>query len=191
MIKKIREFGNKKYVKIAKSILNVFIIMFVIGFFISVILQRVSDNKLSFFSYRMFTVISESMVPKYKINDVLIAKEVEPSKIKVGDDISYTGRKGDLNNKVVTHQVVGIEKGEDNKYKFRTRGLANIVEDPIIDEDQILGKIVYKPWTLSLIYKIIGTNVGFLLFIIIPIMFIIGSEIISILLEKEEKRRAQ
>ena len=51
--------------------------------------------------------------------------------------------------------------------------------------------IVYKSILLSTIYKIVSTDIGFYLFIIIPIMFIIGSEIISTLMSKEEKRRNQ
>ena len=51
--------------------------------------------------------------------------------------------------------------------------------------------VTYKSLLLTLVYKIIGTKVGFYLFIIIPIMFIIGSEIIATLLDKEEERRAK
>ena len=44
---------------------------------------------------------------------------------------------------------------------------------------------------LSLVYRIVGTKIGFYLCIIIPILFIIGSEMIATLLEKEEERRAK
>lgn len=67
--------------------------MFLVAFIVVVCLQRFSDNKISFFNYRMFTVISGSMKPKYDIGDVLISKKEDPSKIKVGDTISYLGTK--------------------------------------------------------------------------------------------------
>ena len=38
-------------------------------------------------------------------------------------------------------------------------------------------------------YKIVSTNIGFYLFIIVPILYIIISEIISTLINKEEKKR--
>jgi signal peptidase len=185
-LKKLKE--NKIY-QIIRKILKVFIVIVLLGFVLVVFLQRFSDNKISFFNYRMFTVISGSMEPKYKIGDVLIAKDVEASKIKVGDAISYEGKSGTFINKVITHEVIGIEKDETGKYVFRTKGLANIIEDPIVSEDQLYGVIIYKEPLLSAIYKIIQTNMGFYLFIIVPIMYIVGSEIISVLLEKEEKRR--
>ena len=74
------------------------------------------------------------------------------------------------------------EKDENGKYVFHTKGLANLVEDPIVDESQVYGVVVYKSIMLSLVYKIVSTNIGFYLFIIVPIFYIIGSEIISTLL---------
>lgn len=182
---------KNKVIGIIKTILNTLIGILLVAFVVVVCLQRFSDNKISIFNYRMFTVVSESMKPKYSIGDVLIAKEVEPSKVKVGDTISYQGKVGDLANKVITHRVVKIEIDENGKYLFHAKGLANIVEDPVLTEDQLYGVVVYKSHILSLVYRIVGTRIGFYLFIIVPILYIIGSEIIGGLLEKEEKRRAK
>lgn len=183
---------KEKSKKIGKILLTTFRIIIGIAFaaFILVVcLQRFSDNKISFFNYRMFTVVSQSMTPKYDIGDVLISKEMSPSKIKEGDVISYLGNYGDFNGKVITHRVVNIEKRADGKYYFRAKGDANIVEDPIVVEEQLYGVVVYKSVILSLVYRIVGTKVGFYLFIIIPILFIIATEVITSLLEKEEERR--
>ena len=64
-----------------------------------------------------------------------------------------------------------------------------MVEDPVVYYDQLYGVIIYKASILSFMYKIISTKYGLFLFIIIPLFYIIGSEILSIMLEKEEKRR--
>ena len=175
--------------KIVLAVVRVLIGIAFALFILVVCLQRFSDNKLSFFNFRMFTVVSQSMTPKYDIGDVLISKETDPSKIEEGDVISYLGSAGDFSGKVITHRVIASEKREDGKYYFRTKGDANIVEDPIVVEDQLYGVVVYKSVILSLVYRIVGTKVGFYLFIIIPILFIIGSEMITTLLEKEEERR--
>ena len=42
---------------------------------------------------------------------------------------------------------------------------------------------------MSFIYKKVNTKSGLFLFVILPIFYIIGSEILGSLLEKEEKRR--
>jgi len=179
----------KKIGKILLTIIRVVIGILLAAFVLVVCLQRFSDNKISFFNYRMFTVVSQSMTPKYDIGDVLVSKDVDPSKVKEGDVISYSGNYGDFSGKVITHRVVNVEKREDGKYYYRTKGDANIVEDPIVVENQLYGVVVYKSMILSLVYRIVGTKVGFYLFIIIPILFIIGSEIITTMLEKEEERR--
>ena len=74
---------------------------------------------------------------------------------------------------------------------FHTKGLANLVEDPIVSESQVYGVVIYRSIILSIIYKIVGSNIGFYLFIILPLLFIIGSEIISTLLAKEDERRSK
>ena len=101
---------SKKILKIIKNILNVIVVVFILLFILVVCLLRFSDNKLSFFNYRMFTVVTGSMVPKYNVGDVLISKSIEPSKVKVGDTISYLGSQGSFKNKIVTHQVIEIEQ---------------------------------------------------------------------------------
>ena len=184
----MKALREKKAFKICSVLFKIVVFILMVGFILSVCLQRFSNNKLSIFNYRMFTVISGSMEPKYKIGDVLIAKEIEPSKIKVGDTISYLGKQNSFKDKVVTHQVTRIET-LDGKYYFHTKGLTNIVEDPVVYENQLYGKVIYKSKIISLVYKIVSTSVGFYLFIIIPVLYIISSEIIITLLDKEEKKR--
>jgi signal peptidase len=188
-MKKLMEIKNSKAYKIVATIAQIMFVVILVGFIIVVCLQRFSDNKISFFNYRMFTVISGSMEPKYKIGDVLISKEVDPSTIKVGDAVSYLGTAGDFKDKVITHEVVSIKTDEDGKYLFQTKGLANLFEDPTISESQIYGVVIYRSIILSIIYRIVGTTIGFYLFIILPLLFIIGSEILSTMLEKEDERR--
>ena len=186
-MKKIRE--NKAF-RIVKGIINILLMIFCILFVLVVCLQRFSNNKLSFFDYRMFTVVSGSMEPRYMIGDVLIAKHVPAEEIKVGDSISYLGKRGSFNGMIITHEVIDIEKDASGKYIYHTKGLTNIVEDPIVDYDQVYGKIIRKSVILSFIYMIVGSKYGIFLFIIIPLFYIIGSEILSFMLEKEEKRRS-
>ncbi|NLL01806.1 MAG: signal peptidase I [Mollicutes bacterium] len=180
---------NNKLVKILFKIIKGFLVILMLAFIITVYLQRFSNNKVSFFNYRMFTVATSSMEPRYVIGDVLFAKKVEPSEIKVGDAISYEGRVGSFKDKIITHEVVKIVKDNNGKYVFHAKGRANIVEDPIVYEDQLYGIVVYKSRILSFVYKIIKTTTGFFLFIIIPLVGIIGYELISTLLAKEDKRR--
>ena len=175
--------------KIIFKVLKYFFIVIFVLFVSMVCLQRFSNNRISMFNFRLFTVISGSMEPKYKIGDVLVAVETKPEDVKVGDVISYLGNKGSFADKVITHQVVKIEKGRDGKYYYHSKGLANAIEDPIVAEDQLYGVVKYRVMILSLVYKVVGTPLGFFIFVVLPILYIIGSELVISLLEKEKKRR--
>ncbi|MDD2238963.1 MAG: signal peptidase I [Bacilli bacterium] len=190
-MKKLKELINIKGLKVLINIIYFIFIVFILSFIITVYLQRFSENKMSFFNYRIFTVVTASMEPKYKIGDVLLSKEVEPSTIKPGDDISYFGSSGDIKGKIVTHQVISVETNSRGEYLFRAKGLGNIIEDPTIYESQLLGVVTYKINSLSFLYKIIATDIGFYLCIIVPLVGIIGYEIAITMFNIEDKKRSK
>lgn len=179
----------KKVFKIISTIIKGCFAVVIIAFILSVCIQRFSNNKLSFMNYRIFTVITGSMEPKYVVGDVLISKTTKPENIKVGDTVSYLGNSGSFNGKIVTHEVINIEKDVNNSLVFHTKGLANLVEDPVVSGNQIYGVVVHKVYLLSWIYKMVSTKLGMIFLIIIPLIFIISSEVLSTLLEKEEEKR--
>ena len=181
----------KKAFKIIKYIVNTLVTLFVILFLLMVCLQRFSNNEVSFFNYRLFTVASGSMAPQYNIGDVLIAKETAPEDIKVGDSLTYLGNSGTFTGKVVTHEVTRIEKTTSGEYIFHTKGKANLIEDPPVYQKQVYGVIVWNPKILSFIYKIVGTQYGLFIFVVLPIFYIIGSEMLTAMIENEEKRRKE
>lgn len=190
-MKKLKELTNNKGLKTLINIVNIIFVLFVVVFIITVYLQRFSDNKLSFFNYRIFTVVTSSMEPKYKIGDVLLSKAVDPSTIKPGDDISYFGSSGDVKGKIVTHQVISVETNTRGEYLFRAKGLSNIIEDPTVYENQLIGVVTYKINTLSFLYKIIASDIGFYICIIVPLVGVIGYEIAITMFNIEDKKRSK
>lgn len=179
----------KKIGKVLKTIFNIVVTVFVVMFLLVVCLQRFSNNQITFLGYRMFSVASSSMAPDYQVGDVLIVKITEPEDIKVGDSVTYYGKVGSFANKVITHQVIKIEKNVDGKRVFHTKGISNLVEDPLVYEEQIYGVVQFKAETLSFIYKVVNTKYGMFILVILPIFYIIGSEMLAFMLENEEKRR--
>lgn len=190
-MKKLKELAENKVFKICFTIVKVIFVIFILAFVAVVYLQRISDNKVSLGGYRMFTVISKSMEPKYTIGDVLFSKEVPYSSIKIHDDISYLGKSGDVRDKIVTHRVEGIEKDESGKYLFRAKGIANLIEDPIVSEEQVYGIVVHKSGLLTMFSRITSSNIGMFICIIIPILSVLTYEAVVTLLEQEEKKRSK
>ena len=143
MKEKIQKIKNNKILKIIGNIMYVIVFVLILLILIIALLQRTSNNEVTLGGYRIFVVATGSMVPKYNVGDVLISKEIPPEEIKVGDDIVYTGKEGSFKDKVVTHQVIFIEKDNEN-YRIKTKGIANTGEDPEITQEQVMGKIIYK-----------------------------------------------
>lgn len=184
MLKKITE---NPVLKLINNIVYVILFLIVASVLFVVILQRASNNDISLGGIRIFNIVSESMVPKYNIGDVLVVKSIEPQNIKVGDDIAYIGQESTFNQKIVTHQVIKIDY-ENGEYIFHTKGIANILEDPLVHQNQVFGKVVYKIWILSLISKILS-NVYVVFFgIFVPIVILIFWTILKLkgLVEVEE-----
>lgn len=184
MLKKITE---NPVLKLINNIVYVILFLIVASVLFVVILQRASNNAIALGGVRVFNIISESMIPKYNIRDVLVVKSIEPQNIKVGDDIAYIGQESTFNQKIVTHQVIKIDY-ENGEYIFHTKGIANILEDPLVHQNQVFGKVVYKIWILSLISKILS-NVYVVFFgIFVPIVILIFWTILKLkgLVEVEE-----
>ena len=133
-----------------------------------------------------FVVATGSMVPKYNVGDVLISKEIPPEEIKVGDDIVYTGKEGSFKDKVVTHQVIFIEKDNEN-YRIKTKGIANTGEDPEITQEQVMGKIIYKFKILTFMQKLVANNYIFYFVVFVPIVLITYRQIRRATLSVEDE----
>lgn len=73
--------------------------------------------------FRVYTVISGSMEPKYSVGDLLYVQRVDPADVQVGDPITFV-----LNEDLVvaTHRVVEIDR--ENQH-FYTKGDANEIRD--------------------------------------------------------------
>ena len=162
-------------------------ILFIIIFVSFVLIQRFSNNKISIGGLRMFSVVSESMAPTYVVGDIIITKQVEPKDLKVGDDVSYLGKDGSFNGKVVTHRIILVGEGE-GEITFQTKGINNPTPDPIIKGSQIYGKVIYKTMLLSRINKAIQTSEGFYVCIFVPLALVIGSEVLTSLIEKYKEK---
>ena len=176
----------KRILKIVGKVIYGFLYVIVLITLLVILVQRISNNNISIAGIRFFSVASSSMFPEYEVGDIIIAKEVEPQEIKVGENVVYNGKKGEFKDKIITHEVVKIEE-ENGEYIFTTKGIANDESDPTISEDQLLGKIIYKSVVLSFLNKIVNNIYTFYFLIFVPITIIIAKNIIQISIENKSK----
>lgn len=175
---------------IIKKIWNIFMkILTIIIAFVSIIIivQKVTNNKQSFLGYRIFRVQTGSMIPKYQVGDVILVKERDVDKIKVGDDVTYLGKEGSTKGILVTHRVKEIEEIEGKK-AFHTQGIANDLEDPIVYGDQINGVVQSKMMFLTFICKMLNNRYIFYFCGIIPLTIYIFFRVFKSGNDKYEKK---
>ena len=150
-MKKLKEIKSKiennKALYIFCKLIKVLFSIFLVIALAVVLIQKFFNNK-AIMGYRVFNVASESMKDEYSIGDIIIIKEEEASKLKVGDNVTYIGQKGNLNGLIITHKIVSIRKN-NNDYYYVTKGTSNEVEDPEVAYSQIYGKVVYKTVVFS------------------------------------------
>lgn len=160
----------KKGLKILLKIVKVIIWIVVILLVAITLVQRLSNNKMTLANYSIYTIVTESMVPKYNVKDIILAKKVNTDILEIGDDVVYIGKEGTFDKKIVTHQIINIE---NNAKIFHTKGISNSIEDPPITSDQIYGKVICKLPILSFLSKIVNNQYGFYFIIIIPTVILI------------------
>ena len=173
---------GSRALKVIGNIIYYIAFLFIVAVLVLVAVQRFSNNEMSIGGYRMFNILTD-----YNVGDILIAKTVEAKNIKLGDDVVYMGKEKPFVDIVVTHRVVDLNKEEDGTYSFLTRGIANDVDDPIITESQIYGKIIYKVHSFSLLSKAINNMYVFFFVIFIPIVLLVSIKILQIKHEKTEE----
>ena len=139
MIKKLK---NNKALNLCLNIIKTITTIFLILLILIIAIQRFSNNSIAIGGIRVFTIITESMYPEYEVGDMIICKNTSPDNIKVGDNVVYNGEVDDFKGKVVTHKVIDKWKTVDG-YRFSTKGVNNMIEDPLITDKQIIGKVIY------------------------------------------------
>ena len=94
--------------------------------------------------YRLYTVISPSMYPTLKLNDMIVVHVCEPEDVQVGDIITLNLASDGI-SPMLTHRLIQIipELGGEQGPWFVTKGDANSDVDIIpVPADRLVGKMV-------------------------------------------------
>ena len=181
--------------KLVKKIFSIFCtVFFVLStiFLISNVSNKGSEKPNDIFGYYVFVVVSDSMDPTLKVNDIFLS--VKTDEIEEGDIITFLEDDGPLKGELITHRVETIDKSGD-EYIYYCRGdKEGAPLDDGITKDQIVGKYVTIIPGVSWLYRVMSTGIGFFLIIILPISAIFITEIIDLIKklkknEEEEKKQ--
>ena len=142
---------------------------------------------IKLFGVQIYTVLSGSMEPTYKVGSVIYVVDVEIDELKEQDPITY--RIG--NDTIATHRIIDI-KEENGKKTFQTKGDANDKPDErLVDENEIIGKPIFTIPLLGYLANFMQTRYGMLTTIGIAISLIIVVVIIDIAVDDKKKEEQE
>ena len=177
----------RKKFKILWDIIVKLVTLLIVLISLIIIVQKVTNNKESFFGYRIFRVQTGSMIPKYQIGDVILVKKQDVDKIKVGDDVSYFGESSSVKGILITHRVIDIQE-VDGKKEFHTQGIANNLEDPVVHGNQINGVVQFKMPILTLLCKLLNNKYIFYFGAVLPLTLYIFFRVLKANYDKKVER---
>ncbi len=175
--------------RVLKWFSNVFIgiLIILVAFSIYSMIQSRNNPGMvpSILGYKPMSVLSGSMRPALEPGDMIVAREVNPSDIKIDDIITYKVSE----NILVTHRVVQVIN-ENGELLFRTKGDANNVEDSsLISPEQLVGAFVFNIPKGGYIANFMRSPLGFGLLILLPIILLLGGELKNLLSNMASENR--
>lgn len=143
-----------------KKIKKVIKILFIIIIIFTIILNLCSKFNVSLFHFRIYRVVTGSMVPYLNVSDIILIKD--DLNYDVGDVVTY-----EKDNIFITHRIVDIKDD-----LITTKGDANDTNDVSINEKDIVGKVVCKLKLVSLLVSWLERPVIWVLILFIGITII-------------------
>lgn len=129
--------------KILNNIMTIFLIITII-----LVSSTKSDKIFNITKFRMYTILTGSMMPKYNPGDVVLVAKTNLDKLDNNDVITFK-----INENTVTHRIV--QKTDEG---FITKGDNNNVNDlEVITKEKILGKVIFKIPKIGFILQILST----------------------------------
>ncbi len=122
----------------------------------------------------VYMVLSGSMEPVYPVGSLIYVAEVEPSKLQVGQVITYRLTE----DTIVTHRIVEIhtDAGASGRTSFCTKGDANDAADAeLVMEEKVIGTPVFRiPYLGYLAIYMQQPNVAFAVCVILALLIILS-----------------
>ena len=130
--------------------------------------------------YHSYLVQSGSMEPSIRVGDVIVVQTQDT--YSVNDVITFT----DSTTRRVTHRLAQIQITPTGKI-FTTKGDANRAGDrETINANQVIGSVILVIPKIGFFVNFLKSVPGFLLFIVLPAILIILSELKNIARQKEQ-----
>ena len=127
-----------------------------------------NDAPKSIAGISIFSVLTGSMENEIPKGSLVVTKHLEPSELKIGDDITFMANE----TTTITHRIVGIIDNyeQTGQRAFVTKGTMNKDKDKLpVPAVNVIGKVIYHNYTLGKIRDFISQNIIIILVMLVLI----------------------
>ena len=180
---------NTKFEFIKSLIIKILYIVIVpvIIYDLFLIIQTIinPDVTPNIFGVKTFSIISGSMTPTININDIILVKDYDMTKLETNDIITFR-----MDDETITHRIIAIQRiGQEIVYT--TKGDNNDVSDiEKVKYDQVEGKYIGRIPNVGKILSFLKNKKVFgAIIIILIICYLWEKRGVEKKIERREKRR--
>lgn len=151
------------------SVVTTIFLVLVIALTAFLFIGKMNGGKTTLFGNEIMVVLSGSMAPTFNTGSIVAVKPMKFEEVKKGDVVTFKNE----DNLTVTHRVMEITNG-----KLITKGDANNGNDSIpVTADRLIGQVQYSVPFVGYLIDFIQSKVGMLVFLGIPGIYLIVSQI--------------
>ena len=129
-------------VKTVSVLLVVFLIVICLFFGFIYYCNLVDMEVPTLGAYQLYAVLSDSMFPVMRTDDVVFINiAIPPEQLNVGDIITFYAFESGM---IITHRITAVQNTAQG-FEFRTKGDFNNAEDSFVTpEDHVVGRFMFR-----------------------------------------------
>lgn len=157
--------------KAATILIIVLAVLVLIFTFIT--MKTASSEDATFFGYKPYIVLSDSMKDTFAVGDVVVIKTVSPEELQPGDIVSFKSIDPDNYGMVITHKIREITTYQDQP-ALVTYGTTTGADDVYpVPYSQVIGKYMFTLHGLGNFFEFLKTPSGYICIVLIPFLLLI------------------
>lgn len=174
------------------------VVLVLLASFLTISARSSTDRVPTIAGHKVLNVLSGSMAPAIRTGDVIVVRPLLPGEVpKEGDVITYRVQGETARNRemMITHRVMGTVLVNGKPVAFATKGDANDSPDETpVALQAIVGVYRFRVPFFGYVAYFVRQPVGIVLMLVVPGLFLIGTElrkVYKILLEAEAQEKAK
>ena len=170
----------KKALQITKTVAVWLVVAIAVGMMIFTLISvnTFDQTDRNIFGFKFFIVTSDSMsATDFDAGDIAISKNVDPSKLKEGDIITFLSQDPDSFGELITHKIRRLTTDANGRPGFVTYGTITDTDDEsIVTHEYVVGKYVGRIPNVGSFFMFLKTTPGYIICILIPFLLLILSQ---------------